>query len=326
MKAVIWTRYGGPEGLVFGVVDTPEPANNEIRVRVVAATVTAGDCEVRSLKVPGLIRLPMRIYIGIRKPQRIKILGQEVSGVVDAVGKDVTGFAVGDEVLGWTGVRMGAYAEYVCLPAAGGGSILARKPADLSFDESAAISTGGLEAQHFLQLAGIRPGESVVINGAGGSIGTFGVQLAKHFGAEVTAVDRPEKHEMLRSLGADHVVDYTREDFTRLGRTYDVIFDIVGKSRYFSCLRAMNPGGRYLIANPGLLHRTGRIFPAGAGRKVVSKGGGYTAEALAGVRDLVAAGTIKIVIDRRFPLAETAEAHRYVETGRKMGNVIISVA
>ena len=325
MKAVIWTKYGGPDGLQLREIEKPSPAGDEIRIKVLAATVTAGDCEVRSLKVPGLIRLPMRIYIGLRKPERIKVLGQEVAGVVDAVGDEVTEFKVGDEVFGWTGIRLGAYAEFVCLPVAGGGSILARKPGNLTFEEAAAISTGGLESRQFLTLAAIRPGEKVLINGAGGSIGTYGVQLAKHFGAEVTAVDRAEKHEMLRAIGADHVIDFAKEDFTRNGRLYDVIFDVVGKTRYFRSIRALNPGGRYLIANPGLFHRLGRILPPGAGKRVISGAGEHSAADLITAGDLVATGAIRIVIDSRYPLAETVEAHHYAETGRKKGNIIITL-
>lgn len=325
MKAVIWKKYGSPEGLEYGELETPIPENDEIRIRIAAATVTAGDCEVRSLKIPFLLRLPMRIFIGFSSPKRVRVLGQEVAGVVDQVGADVEGFQVGDQVFGSTGLKMGAYAEYVCLRPSEEAP-LRKVPAGLSFDEAAAIPTGGLEALYFLQLANIRAGDSVLINGAGGSIGSFGVQLAKHYGAEVTAVDHGDKLEMLRSLGADHVVDYTREDFTRGGRTFDVIFDVIGKSTYFGSLRSLNPGGRYVIANPQMSHFLGRMFPRSGGRRVITGAAEYSRKALNAVTEWVQDGRIKIVIDRRFPLAQTAEAHRYVETGQKQGNVVITVS
>ena len=197
MKAVIWTKYGSPDVLQLQEVPKPIPQDNELLIRVEASTVTAGDCEVRSLKLPLWIRLPMRIFMGFSKPTRIKILGQELAGEIEAVGKDVKQFKAGDAIFAGTGLHFGGYGEYVCLPENGA---IAIKPANMTYEEAAAVPTGGLESLHFLRLAKIQPGQTVLINGAGGSIGTFGVQLARHFGAEVTAVDSTKKLEMLRSL------------------------------------------------------------------------------------------------------------------------------
>lgn len=327
MKAIVWTKYGPPDVLQLQEVEKPAPKDNELLIRVVAATVTAGDCEVRSLKLPLWLSLPMRLYIGLRKPSRVVILGQELAGEVEAVGKDVTRFKAGDQVFGSTGFSFGAYAEYVCLPADSAGSALARKPANITYEEAAAVPTGGLEALHFLRLGNVQNGQKVLINGAGGSIGTFGLQLARHFGAEVTAVDSAEKMDMLRSLGAARVIDYTQEDFTKSGETYDVIFDVVGKSPYSGAVRSLEPNGRYLIANPTLTKMLrGQWTSMRSSKQVTTAAAGRKSEDLIFLKELVEAGKLKTVIDRRYPLEQTVEAHRYVETGRKKGNLIITVA
>jgi NADPH:quinone reductase-like Zn-dependent oxidoreductase len=229
MKAVIWTAYGPPEVLQLQEIEKPAPRDNEVLIKVHAATVTAGDCEMRSLKFPLFLSLPMRLFAGPLRPTRVRIIGQELAGEVEAAGKEVTRFKPGDQVFGALGFGKGAYAEYICLPEEAEDDVLAIKPANLTYEEAAALPVGGMEALHYLRQGKIQPGHKVLINGAGGSIGTMGVQLAKHHGAEVTGVDSTAKLDMLRSLGADHVMDYTQEDLTKAGRKYDVVFDVVGK-------------------------------------------------------------------------------------------------
>jgi len=323
MKAIVWTKYGPPDVPQLREVKKPTAKDNEVLVRIHATTVTAADCELRAFKTLSLFWLPLRIYIGLIRPTRIKILGQEIAGEIEAVGKDVTLFKEGDQVFASTGLRLGAYAEYTCLPEKG---MMALKPANMTYAEAAAVPLGGLEALHILGQANIQSGQKVLVVGAGGTIGTFAVQVAKHFGAEVTGVDSTEKLDMLRSIGADHVIDYTREDFTRNGQTYDVIFDAPGKSSFSRSERSLKQDGEYLSANPGPSRPTRTVRGAGTRRKKVVSG--YTSpriEELAALRELIEAGKIKSVIDRRYPLEQIAEAHRYVDTGRKKGNVVITL-
>ena len=328
MKAIVWTEYGPPDVLRLKEVEKPAPKDNEVLVRIHATTVTTGDCEMRSLKFPLWLSLPMRIYAGFSRPSRIKIIGQEMAGEVEAVGKDVKRFKPGDPVFAALIFGMGAYAEYICLPEEPGemGWALAIKPSNMTYEQAAAVPVGGIEAQHFLRRANIQSGEKVLIIGAGGSIGTFAVQLARHFGAEVTAVDSAGKLDMLRSIGAGRVIDYTQEDFTQSGETYDVIFDVVGKSSFSRSLSALKPNGRYLIANPGLSQMVrGRFYSGKGGKQVIIGAASHKAEDLIFLRELIEAGVIQAVIDRRYPLEQIAEAHRYVETGQKKGNVVITV-
>jgi NADPH:quinone reductase-like Zn-dependent oxidoreductase len=327
MKAIVWTKYGPPEVLRLEEVEKPTPKANEVLIRIFATTVTAGDCEARNLKFPILFRLPMRMYVGLRKPKRITILGQELAGEIESVGKDVKLFKTGDQVFGTTGLGFGAYAEYICLPETSAMGVLATKPANMTYEESAAVPTGGLEALHFIRKGKIQRGEKVLIIGAGGSIGTFAVQLARHLGAEVTGVDSTSKLEMVRSIGANHVVDYTQEDFTKTGETYDVILDVPGKSSYSRSIKSLKQNGRYLLANPGLAHMLrGTWTSMRSSKKVIFGAGHQKTEGLIFLRDLIEAGKIKAVIDRCYSLEHTAEAHRYVETGRKNGNVSLTVA
>jgi NADPH:quinone reductase-like Zn-dependent oxidoreductase len=326
MKAIVWTKYGSPDVLQLKETAKPTPKANEVLIKIYATTVTAGDCEARNLKMPILIRLPMRMYVGLSKPKRITILGQELAGEIEAIGKDVKRFKVGDQVFGTTGLGFGAYAEYICLPEK---SAMGAKAANMTYEEAAAVPTGGLEALHFIRkgntLASMR-GEKILILGAGGSIGTFAVQLARYFGAEVTGVDSTSKLEMMRSIGADHVIDYTQEDFTRNGETYDVIFDVPGKSSFSGSIRSLKQNGRYLLANPGLSHTLqGPWTSMRSGKKVIFGAASQKTEDLIFLRDLIEAGQIKLVIDRRYSLEQIAEAHRYVETGHKKGNVVINV-
>jgi NADPH:quinone reductase-like Zn-dependent oxidoreductase len=261
--------------------------------------------------------------MGPLRPTRIKILGQELAGGIESVGKDVARFAVGDQVFAATGFGLGAYAEYKCLPE---DAVMALKPANMTYEEAAAVPLGGLEAMRFIRKANIQPGQKVLIIGAGGSIGTFCVQLAKHFEAEVTAVDSTGKLEMLRTIGADHVIDYTQEDFTKNGQTYDVIIDVAGKSSFSRSKKSLRQNSQFLPDNPGLLQRVRGLWTLLTNRKKVI--GQYTnrrAENLIFLKELIEAGKIKSVIDRRYPLEQTAEAHRYVEKGHKKGNVVITV-
>jgi len=322
MKAVVCTKYGPPEVLQLREVEKPTPRDNEVLIRIYATTVFAGDCELRSLKFPPMLQLLMRIGFGIRGPRK-KILGQELAGEIEAVGIDVKRFKKGDQVFGTPGFGLGAYAEYKCLPEEG---TVAIKPANMTYEEAAAVPVGGLEALHYLRKGNIRSGQKVLINGAGGSIGTFAVQLARYFGAEVTGVDSTGKLDMLRSIGADQVIDYTKEDFTKSGETYDVIFDVVGKSSFSHSIQSLKENGIYLSANPGVskMLRGSRTSKIGS-KKAIFGGTIYRTEDLVFLKELIEAGNIKSVIDRRYPLSETAEAHRYVEKGHKKGHVVITV-
>ena len=320
MKAIVCTRYGPPDVLQLKDVDKPVPKDNEVLIRIHAATVTAGDCEIRSFNIPILFWVPLRVIMGLRKE---KILGQELAGEIVSTGKDAKLFKVGDQVFGTTGVGFGAYAEYVCWPE----KRVAIKPANATYEEAATIPTGGLNALHFLRKGKTQRGQTVLINGSGGSIGTFAVQLAKHFGAEVTCVDSAGKLDMLRSIGADHVIDYTREDFTTRGETYDVIIDVVGKSSFSGSLRSLKRNGRYIMGNPRVPQMLRGLWTSmTSSKKVLFELAGEKTEDLDFLKGLIEAGEIRSVIARRFPLERTAEAHRYVETGKKTGNVVITVA
>ncbi len=326
MKAMIWTAYGPPEVLQLREVEKPVPKDNEVRIQIHATTVTKGDTETRTLKLPLFLGLPMRIYVGISRPKRITILGQELAGEIESIGKDVKLFKEGDQVFGSPGLGMGTYAEYICIPEQSEGSALARMPANSTYEEAASIPIGGREALHFLRRGNIQRGQSVLINGAGGSIGTFSVQLAKHFGADVTGVDSGEKLDMLRSIGADQVVDYTREDFTKNGETYDAIIDVVGNISLPTSQRSLKENGRFLLANPGLSQMAGGLWTSlTSSKKAIMQTANATPEDLVTLSELMEAGKIKSVVDRRYPLEQIPEAHRYVEKGHKKGNVVITV-
>jgi 2-desacetyl-2-hydroxyethyl bacteriochlorophyllide A dehydrogenase len=262
------------------------------------------------------------------KPKRIPILGQELAGEVEAVGTNVRSYKVGDQVFGTTGFGFGAYSEYICLPEKPGDTQgkLVSKPTNLTYEEAAAVPTAGLEALHFLRRANIQPGKKVLIIGAGGSIGTFAIQLAKHFGAEVTSVDSTEKMDMLRSIGAKHVIDYTREEYTKNGETYDLIVDVVGRRGVSRRLKLLKPGGYYFLAYAGLSHILLSIWTSMTSKKKFKiEAAKQTKEDLIFIKELLEAGKLKSIIDRSFPLEQVPEAHRYVETGCKRGNVVISV-
>lgn len=328
MRAIVWTKYGPPDVLELREVKKPTPKDNEVLIRIYATTVTAGDCELRNLKLPIYFGLPMRIWLGFRKPRGTTIPGTELAGKIEAVGKAVKRFKEGDQVFGAAGLGLGTNAEYICLPeeAKEVEGALAIKPANMTYAEAASVPFGGRDALHFLRKGGLVRGQKILINGAGGSIGIFAVQLAKHFGAEVTAVDKGEKLDMLRSIGADQVVDYTREDFTQNGETYDVLFDVVGKISLSRSGRSLKQNGSYLLANPGPLQLvSGLLTRLISSKKVVMQPASGTTEDLVFLRELIEAGKIKTVIDRRYPLEQIVEAHNYVETGQKKGNVVIQV-
>jgi 2-desacetyl-2-hydroxyethyl bacteriochlorophyllide A dehydrogenase len=322
MKAIVWTRYGSPDVLELKEIEKPIPKDNEVLIRIGATTVFAGDCEMRRFDFPISFWLPLRIMFGLRKP-RIKIMGQELAGEIEATGKEVTLFRKGDQVFAPTDMRFGAYAEFICLPVTHPMAII---PSNMSHEEAATVPTGGLNALHFLRKGSARSGQKVLINGAAGSIGTYAVQLAKTLGAEVTAVDSTGKLDMLRSIGADHVIDYTQEDFTRSGKAYDVIIDVVGKSPFSRSVRSLKTNGRYILGNPGFTGMIRGLWTSMTGsRKVIAALAGYKTEDLVFLKELVEAGKIKSVIDRRYPLAQVADAHRYVETGQKSGHVVITL-
>jgi len=328
MKAVIWTNYGPPDVLQLKEVEKPAPKDNEILIKIHAATAATPDTEIRRLKLPLLFALPLRLYMGVIKPTRITILGTEFAGEVESAGKDVTRFKPGDQVFGYTGLGMGTYAEYMCLQEypSGFAGVLGTKPVNMTYEEAAAIPFGGLEALHSLGKADIRRGQKVLIVGAGGSIGTYAVQLAKYYGAEVTGVDHTVKLDMLRSIGADHVVDFTREDFTKNGQTYDVILDTIDKSPFSGSLRSLNEHGTYLNANPGVFDRIRWHWASKRStKKVIPWAGDYSTNNLLVLKELIEAGKIRPVIDRCYPLEQIVEAHRYVETGLKKGNVVVKV-
>lgn len=303
MKAVVYRQYGPPEVLHLEEVEKPTPRAGEILVRVRATTVAAGDVRMRKPDP-----FAARLYNGLFKPAKVNILGFELAGDVEAVGPGITAYKVGDRVFAFTGFGFGSYAEYRCLPAAGDAKrgLVALMPPSLTYEEAAALAVGGITALTFLRKTGVKRGQQVLIYGASGSVGTYAVQLAHYFGAEVTGVCSTTNLELVRSLGADRLVDYTAQDFAAGDEKYDVVFDAVGKASKAHCKRLLKPGGRYLSA--------------------MGSGDDPTHEDLVFLGERVVAGELKPVIDRCYALEEIVEAHRYVETGRKRGNVVIRVA
>ena len=323
MKAIVYTKYGSPDVLQVKEVEKPKPKDDEILIKVHAAEVTKADCEMRSFNFQvKWFWLPLRVALGLIKPRK-QILGGYFSGEVESVGKDVSKFKKRDQVFGTTKLRLGAYGEYVCLPAS---YTLAPKPFNVSFEEAAAVPLGGLNALHFLQKANIRNGEKVLVNGAGGSIGTFGVQIAKAMGAEVTAVDSTIKEEMLRRIGADHFIDYTKEDFTKYGQTYDVIFSMVAKSSYSDCVNALKPKGRYLMANPRISDMLRSVLTSKfTDKTAIFVFAGEKKEELLVLKKMIEEGKIKSIVDKIYTFEQAAEAHRRVEAEKRLGIVVIAV-
>lgn len=302
MKAVLCTKYGSPQVLILQQVPKPAPKENDVLIKIHATTVTTGDVRVRGFNSPLLYWLPMRLFLGIRRPRK-PILGVELAGVVEEVGQRVSRFKKGDHVYAMTGMRFGAHAEYICLPEDG---IVAHKPQNVTFEEAAAIPFGGTTALHFLRKGKIESGQNVLIYGASGAVGSAAVQLAKFFDTEVTAVCGPTNLELVKSLGADHVVDYTKEDYTKSEKKYDIIFDAVGKTSTSKSHNALTANGKFVTVD-------------GQGIAKERK------EDLVFLKERIESGQMKPVIDRYYMLDQISEAHEYVETGRKKGNVVIRV-
>ena len=330
MKAIVYTRYGPPEVLQLKEVAKPTPKDNEILIKVYATPVNYGDTAARNFRgisprqfnMPFLFWFGARIAFGIRQP-KITTLGAQLAGEIEAVGKAVTLLKVGDQVFGYRGMNMGANAEYICMPESG---LVASKPATMTYAEASSVPYGALTALNLLRKVNIQPGQKVLINGASGAIGTYAVQLAKYFGAHVTGVCGGPGLEFVRSLGADKVIDYTQEDFTRNGETYDLIFDILGRSSFGRCRNSLSENGRYLLASFKLKQLFQMLWTSKiGGKKVICALSSEKLPDLLLIKNLVEAGTIKTIIDRCYPLEETAEAHRYVEGGHKKGSVVITV-
>ena len=322
MKAIVCSRYGSPDVLQVKELPKPVPADKEVLIKVHATTVTAGDWRVRSMDVPTGFRLLARLALGIRKPRQ-PILGTELSGEIEAVGKAVTRFEPGDQVFAFNDLRMGCHVEWKCMPE--DGAVVA-KPANLSHEEAAALSFGGTTALVYLRKAKIQRGDKVLVNGASGGVGTAAVQLAKHFGAHVTGVCSGGNFELVRSIGADALIDYTKEDFTKNGETYDIIVDTAGTAPFSRSKRSLARGGRLLqilAGLPDLLRAP--WFSLTTDKQVIAGSLTVSPDDVRFLAGLAEKGQLKPVIDRRFPFERIADAHRYVDAGHKKGNVVITL-
>lgn len=331
MKAIVYNEYGSPDVLKLSELDKPTPKDNEVLIRVRATTVNFGDTMARNFKavsprefnMPFILWLLTKIAFGLQKPN-ITVLGSELAGDVEAVGKNVTRFKKGDRVFGYPGSNFGAYAEYICMPENG---TLAHKPVNLGYEEAATLPYGTIMALHLLRKMNLRPGQKVLINGASGAIGSAAVQIAKQFGAEVTGVCGTPRLEFVEALGADKVIDYSQQDFSQNGETYDLIFDILGKADFSRCKKSLTPNGVLLYASFKSKQLLEMLWTTRFSKqKVVCAIAPGSLEDLLAIKELVEAGKIKSLVDKRFPLEQAAEAHRYVESGNKKGNVVIFLA
>jgi len=322
MKAFVYTKYGPPDVLHLKEVEKPTPKDNEVLIKTHATTVTSGDWRVRSLSLPVGFGLLGRLVFGVSRPRQ-PILGTELAGKIESVGKGVSKFKVGDQVFVFSDAGMGCYAEYKCMPEDGA---MALKPANLTYEEAAALSFGGTTALDFFRRGKLQSGERVLVNGASGGVGTAAVQLAKHFGADVTGVCSAANVELVRSLGASHVIDYTKEDFTQNGEAYDIIVDTVGTAPFSRSKGSIKEGGRLLMVLGGLPDMLQIPWVSmTSSKKIIAGPAAGRADDLRFLAKLAEAGEFKTVIDRRYPFEQIAEAHRYVDTGRKKGNVVITL-
>ncbi|SET43069.1 NADPH:quinone reductase [Natronincola peptidivorans] len=322
MEAIICTKYGGPEALQCMEVEKPVPKDNEVLIRIYATTVTRGDTRIRGFDVPLSFWIPARLALGLTKPRK-DILGNELAGVVESVGKDVTLYKKGDQVVASTGMSLGTYAEYKCLPQ---DAVIVKKPINITFEEAAAIPIGGRTALHFLRKANIQQGQKVLIYGASGSVGTYAVQIAKHFGAEVTGLCSTTNIELIKSLGADKVIDYINEDFTKSREVYDVIYDTVGKSSVSDCIKSIKKNGVYLQSGTPAVNFKILWNSMTSDKKIVKEHAPEKVEDLLYLKELVETNKIRPIIDQVFTLEEIEKAHRYVDKGRKKGNVVITIS
>ncbi|MEQ8314541.1 MAG: NAD(P)-dependent alcohol dehydrogenase [Gammaproteobacteria bacterium] len=322
MKAILWTRYGPPEALQLVERDTPKFSSTEVLIKIVASNIFTGDTEMRQFKMHPSLWLPIRLFMGLFRP-RIPVLGQEFSGIVVDKGSEVDEFQPGDEIFGSTGTRFGSYAEYIALP---GSYPMIHKPEKLSHRDASTVTVGGQHALHFLRLAKLQAGEHILIFGACGCIGTYAIQLAKLWGAEVTAVDSADKLAVLAECGADHLIDYRQQDFTQTDNNYDVIFDVVGHSPYEASLARLNAGGRYILANVGLSSMLRAAWTnRSSNKKIITKLAKVTRDDLKVFSQLMADGNIKAIVDRTYPLQQAADAHRYIDEGNKKGHVVLQI-
>lgn len=319
MKAAVYRRYGPPEVVRIENVHKPAPKDNEVLIRIHATTVCAGDCRLRKAEP-----FFLRFMNGLWRPKRINILGMELAGTVESVGSKVTRFAEGDQVCGSAGLKFGAHAEYACLSQDG---VLTAKPDNVTLEDAAAFWFGGVSALHFLRRGKIQAGQKVLVYGASGSVGTAAVQLARHFGAHVTGVCSAANLALVRSLGAEEAIDYNREDFSKAGRVYDIVFDTVGHSGFLRSMKSLKRGGFYVQAAgsiPTFFLAGLWLSVTGSGKVVGGMARGNAAD-LALLKGLIEAGKLRSVIDRRYSLDEIVEAHRYADAGHKKGNVVIAV-
>ena len=322
MKAIVYNKYGPPDVLQVDEIETPKPKDNEVLIKVHSTEVTKADCEMRSFNFAvKWFWLPLRLIVGVFKPKK-NVLGGYFSGEIECVGKNVTKLVVGDKIFGSTQMRFGAYGEYLCLPDS---YTIVKKPSNMSYEQAAAVPLGGLNALHFMRKANIKEGETILINGAGGSIGTFAIQIAKYMGAEVTAVDSPIKETMLRQLGVDYFIDYTQENVTKQDKTYDIIFNMVANSRYSDFINVLNSNGRYLMGNPKLVDMLRSVVTSKlTNKKAIFSFAGEKKEELITLRTMIEAGKIRSVVDKVYSINQIVQAHQRVEAEQRIGIVVLS--